>query len=58
MTYILIESTSFFSCKTSSNEGGAIYTGGGQSVFVVCVVMIVAQHTQVVLRIAILHTYQ
>jgi hypothetical protein len=34
--YFLIESTSFFSCKTSSGSGGAIYfynTNSGQSVF-------------------------
>jgi hypothetical protein len=34
-TYFLVESTSFFSCKTSSNRGGAIYfcdIGSGQSV--------------------------
>jgi hypothetical protein len=35
VTYLLIESTSFFSCKTSGSEGGAIYimNSGGQSVF-------------------------
>jgi hypothetical protein len=33
VTYLLIESTSFVSCKTSSNIGGAIYnTGSGQCV--------------------------
>jgi hypothetical protein len=32
MTYILVESTSFFSCKTSGQNGGAIYTSGGQCV--------------------------
>jgi hypothetical protein len=35
VTYLLIESTSFFSCKTSSGWGGAIYfenSGDGQSV--------------------------
>jgi hypothetical protein len=33
-TYFLVESTSFFSCKTSSNQYGAIYfqNSGGQSV--------------------------
>jgi hypothetical protein len=34
VTHLLIESTSFFSCKTSSDEGGAIYfyNTGGQCV--------------------------
>jgi hypothetical protein len=34
VTYFLVESTSFFSCKTSSNNYGAIYfqNSGGQSV--------------------------
>jgi hypothetical protein len=35
ITYLLIESTSFFSCKTSSSNGGAIYfqnSGSGQCV--------------------------
>jgi hypothetical protein len=34
-TYFLVESTSFFSCRTSYQEGGAVYfsnTGSGQSV--------------------------
>jgi hypothetical protein len=35
VTYFLVESTSFFSCKTSSNHFAAIYfqNSGGQSVF-------------------------
>jgi predicted outer membrane repeat protein len=36
VTCLLIESTSFFSCNTSANHGGAIYfsnTGSGQCVF-------------------------
>jgi hypothetical protein len=40
VTYFLVESTSFFSCKTSSNHHGAIYfyNSGGQSVlYEVCV---------------------
>jgi hypothetical protein len=34
VTYFLVESTSFFSCKTSDNNGGAIYYSysSGQSV--------------------------
>jgi hypothetical protein len=34
VTYLLVESTSFFTCKTSSDEGGAIYfsNGNGQCV--------------------------
>jgi hypothetical protein len=34
VTYLLVESTSFFSCKTSSGSSGAIYfyNGGGQCV--------------------------
>jgi hypothetical protein len=35
VTYLLVESTSFFSCRTSGGYGGAIYfsnTGSGQSV--------------------------
>jgi hypothetical protein len=36
VTCLLVESSSFFTCKTSSGKGGAIYftnTGSGQSVF-------------------------
>jgi hypothetical protein len=35
VTYLLIESSSFISCKTSSNQGGAVYfsNSGGQCVF-------------------------
>jgi hypothetical protein len=32
VTYLLVESSSFFSCKTSSRCGGAIYDSGGQCV--------------------------
>ena len=43
VTYLLIESTSFFSCKTSGQRSGAIYFSMRY------VVMIVAQHTQAVI---------
>jgi hypothetical protein len=34
ITYLLIESSSFFSCKTSEDDGGAIFfSNGGQCVF-------------------------